>query len=133
MILVLMCDHLAFIYKCIRLVRHGTLLPPIVTTIQNIILCWFIHNVFIFHKCVSVLTSWMTSEIHSFNSLEVSYVCVKLLLVFWHSNLCTLFILIGFNHLTMVIICPFIGFLDISRNFHSGNYIVWTFITLIYF
>ena len=51
----------------------------------------------------------MTSEIHSFNSLEVSYVFVKFLLVFWPSNLYPLFILVGFNHLNMVLNCPFLA------------------------
>ena len=51
----------------------------------------------------------MTSEIRSFNSLEVSYVFVKFLLIFPRFNWCMFLILIGFNHLTMVIICQFIG------------------------
>ena len=51
----------------------------------------------------------MTSEIRSFNIVEVLYVFLKLLLVFLRLNLCTLFILFRFNSLTMVLFCPFIG------------------------
>ena len=39
---------------CIRSVKNGALSMP---TSQNIVQCWFIQDMFIFNKCVSVLTS----------------------------------------------------------------------------
>ena len=84
----------------------------------KIIQCWFIHDMFIFHKCVSMLTSWITSKNNFFSNLEVSYFFVKFVLVFWGSNLCTLPIIVGFNHLTMVILCPFLlTFLAVFQRF----------------
>ena len=77
---------------CIRLVKSGALCMP---TIQKIVQCWFIQDMFIFQKCVSRMTSWMNSENLSFQILEVSYVFVKFLLVFWCSNLCKLLYLLG--------------------------------------
>ena len=99
---------------CIRLIKNEALFLP---TSQNIVQCWFINGMDVFIKCVSVLTSWMTSRIHSFNSLEVSYVFVKFLLVFRRLNLCTLFILVGFNHQYMVIICLFLGLFGAFQRF----------------
>ena len=100
-------DHLEFIYECTSLVRQGTLLSPFIHTSQKIY-CICIDIMFISHKCFSVLTSWMTSEFHSFNSLKVSYVFVNLSLVSRRSTLCALFIFVRVNYLTMVTICPFL-------------------------
>ena len=60
-------------------------------------------TLWLYLMCVSVgLTSWMTSEFHSYVSLEVSY-------IFQCLNLFTLFILVGFNHISMVIIRQYNG------------------------
>ena len=39
---------------CIRSVKNGALFMP---TGQNIVQCWFIQDIIIFHKCVCVMTS----------------------------------------------------------------------------
>ena len=58
-----MCDHLAVIYKYFAYANtlyayvwseNGKILSPFVPTIQNIIQCWFIYDMFIPNKWISV-------------------------------------------------------------------------------
>ena len=116
------------LYTSVRSETRQSFVP----TSQNIVQCWFIINMIIPNKCVSGLTSWMTLEIHFFNSLEALYVFVKFLLLSWRSNVYVIYTcrvqlsLYGDNLLSWR------TWLDLSINFHSGNYKLWTFITLIY-
>ena len=114
----LMCDQLAFIYECftynqyvvcIRSVqKRYILLHPFVPNSWNIIHV-DLFTIIIPNACVSGrLTSWMTLEIHSYTNLEVSFMFCKVPTMLWflfdvHKLFCFIYILVGFNHLSIVI------------------------------
>ena len=56
---------------CIRSVKNGTIMPPLVPNSQDVIQCWFIHDMIIPNKCVSgadVLNDFVTSFLCQFGS-----------------------------------------------------------------
>ena len=122
------------LYIC--LVRNRTMLHLMVTTIQVIIQV-ILFIIIIPNACVIGMTDWMTSEFHSRVNLEVSYMFCKFANILWllvevQTFLCCLYTCriqpCLYDNKSSV----WCNWLALSRNFHSGNYIVWTFVTSIY-
>ena len=114
----------------IHLVRNGSFLTPFVPTSQ------FSINVSVYTICLQLmcasegLTSWIVSESHSYINLNSLYMLKKVSISLWPlidvQTLPSLFIYLSGSTMYLWY------WLAILRDFQSGNYIVWTFITSIY-
>ena len=96
---------------CICSLRNRKLLHPFVPTSQNIIQVG-LFTILLYLMCASAsLTSWMTSEFHSYVSLQVLYVFCDVPTSFWYlvDVWTVIYILVGFKHISMVIIRPYNG------------------------
>ena len=115
--------HIRLYVVCIHSVRKGKLLHTFVPTIQNIInvgslTIWL----YLMHASVVWWLEWLRNFIPV--SICTSHECfVKFILVFDRKSMFQIiyiiYILVGFNHLSMVITHPYIGlglwFPDISN------------------
>ena len=127
--------HTGLYVAYIRLVRNGTFLHTFVPTIQNVIFL-FIQYMMIPNVSVRRLTSWMTLEFHFFVNLEVLYMFRKIPTSLWSLVNVWNFLRYVYNFwfqpsLYRNNVSVQCAWLELYIYCHPGNYILWTFITLI--
>ena len=122
---------------CMHLfVPNSTLLHPLVMINKNIIHVG-LFIIWLYLMCASEgLTYWMTLEFNSYDNLEVSYIFCKVPTSIWLLVNVINFLCYLYNFQVQ----PYIHgkqwsdwwtWLVLSSDWHSGNHIVWTFITSI--
>ena len=129
-------DHIRQYVVCIRSFINGTLLHPFVPTGQNIVHVG-LFTIWLYLMCTSaVLTSWMTLEFYPHANLDFFKCLIKFILDFYRYSTLKIFyliyILVEFNHISMLITCPLNGICWRLPEIDLCNYIVWNIITLMY-